>query len=247
MLDGRGERLQKYLSRAGIGSRRECERLISEGRVSIDGRVVTELGTRVQPEGEEQEVRLDGERVEPRSVRWIALYKPAGYLSTRKDDRGRPTVYALLPSELKHLFHVGRLDRLTEGLLMFTNDGEAANRLLHPSGELARRYEVEVDGRFGALEAKRLQRGVRLEDGLARAADVSFRTLPGRVTTVTLTLHEGRKREVRRMFEALELRVKRLVRTSFGSVTLEGLKPGAWRELGEQEIEILGTKVGLEE
>ena len=130
-IDGRGERLQKYLARAGVASRRDCEDLISAGRVSLDGEIVTELGTRVVPG--EQEVRVDGELVEPLPSRWIAVNKPAGYLSARRDDRGRPTVYSLFPDELSHLFHVGRLDRLTEGLLVFTNEGDTAHRLLHPS------------------------------------------------------------------------------------------------------------------
>lgn len=245
----RGVRLQKYLSRAGVASRREGEGLIREGRVSVDGSVVTELGARVVPG--EQEVKVDGRRVEPRPARWLALYKPAGYLTARKDTHARPTVYALLPANCQDLFHVGRLDRLTEGLLIFTNQGEAAHRLLHPSSEVRRRYRAELKGEAGPAEARRLERGVALEDGVARAEDVRVR--PGRrerggrptTTVIQLTLREGRKREVRRMLEGLGLTVTRLVRVSFGPIELEGLAPGEWRELTAQEVEALHAAVGL--
>ncbi|MEE8520099.1 MAG: pseudouridine synthase [Gemmatimonadota bacterium] len=241
-------RLQRYLAHAGVASRRECERLIIEGRVSIDGSVVTELGSRVVPG--EHVVRVDGRRVKLQPTRWIAMYKPVGYLSARVDDRGRPTVYSLLPKQLRHLFHVGRLDRLSEGLLLFTNDGEAANRLLHPRYGLARRYRLEVEGDFGKTEARRLQRGVRLEDGVARAEDVRVaagtqpkRSGPAVPRIVHLTMREGRKREVRRMMDALGVRVKRLVRTAFGPIELAGIASGEWRDLSEEEIEAVKAAI----
>jgi 23S rRNA pseudouridine2605 synthase len=248
----RGVRLQKFLSRAGVASRREGERLILEGRVSVDGTVVTELGTRVAPDT--QDVCVDGVRVALRPVRWVAMYKPAGYLTARVDDRGRPTVYSLLREDQGELFHVGRLDWMTEGLLLFTNDGETANRLLHPSYRIPRRYRAVVDGEAGAEEKRRLQRGVRLEDGLARAEDVRISARPSRSgprgaveTEIRLTLREGRKREVRRMLEALDLSVKRLIRTSFGPVELGSLKPGEWRAISPGEVRELRAVVNVRE
>jgi len=249
---GQGIRLQKFLSRAGVASRREGERLIAQGRVSIDGTVVTELGTRVVPG--EQVVRVDGRPVDLRPTYWIAIYKPSGYLTTRKDDRGRPTVYSLLPDGFDDLFHVGRLDRLTEGLLIFTNGGEAAHRLLHPSYEIARCYRAEVVGAAGQQEARRLESGVMLDDGLARAEDVrvTSRELTGRkagtaVSEIHLTLREGRKREVRRMMDAMDLPVRRLVRLSFGPIELGSLEPGEWRHLTAEEIRALRAAVELRE
>ncbi len=243
--DGRNGsvRLQKYLSRAGVASRREGERLIQAGRVSIDGTVVTELGTKV--ELGKGVVCVDGERVDPEPVRWIALYKPAGYLTARKDDRGRPTVYSVLPRNARSLFHVGRLDRLSEGLLILTNDGETAHRLLHPRYEMPRRYRVEVGSMGGAGDVigdaviERLEAGVALEDGRARAEDVHVELVGRGRPVVQLTLREGRKREVRRMMEALGLSVRRLVRIAFGPIELEGLAPGEWRELRAEEIAAL--------
>ncbi len=245
-----GLRLQRYLSRAGVASRRQGERLIADGRVSVDGVVVTELGARVTPG--RQVVRIDGVRVDLQPARWIAFYKPAGYLTTRSDIRGRPTVYGVLPDALKELFHVGRLDRLTEGLLIFTNDGEAAHRLLHPSFEIPRRYVAEVVGPVGEAAVRRLERGVRLEDGIARAEAVEVwrgarQGRDGRVgvSEIRLTLREGRKREVRRMLAAVDLRVRRLVRTSFGPIELGSLQPGEHRELSADEVASLRAAVGL--
>ncbi len=244
-------RLQRYLSRAGVASRRHGERLIAEGRISVDGRVVTDLGVRVVPG--RQVVRIDGERIELQPLRWLALYKPPGFLTARKDSRGRPTVYALLPDGLEGLFHVGRLDRLTEGLLIFTNDGQTAHRLLHPSYQIPRRYVAEVEGEVGAAEVRRLENGVRLEDGLARAEDVAVRAIARRrqrgraASELRLTLREGRKREVRRMLEAVDLRVRRLVRTAFGPVELGSLQPGENRELSASEVRALRAAVGLRE
>lgn len=231
-------RLQKYLSRAGVASRREGERLIQAGRVSIDGTVVTELGTKV--ELGKHVVRVDGARVDPEPARWIAVYKPAGYLTAREDDRGRPTVYSVLPGSARFLFHVGRLDRLSEGLLILTNEGETAHRLLHPRYEIPRRYRVEVGGVVGIAEIESLEAGVALEDGRARAEDVQLEPAgQGGGPVVQLTVREGRKREIRRMMEAVGLPVRRLVRIGFGPIELEGLAPGEWRELRAEEVAAL--------
>lgn len=241
----RAMRLQKYLSRAGVASRREGERLISEGRVSVDGRVVTELGTRVMPG--EQSVSVDGVPVRPRALRWIILNKPVGHVTSRKDEQGRPTIYELLPEPYDDLFYVGRLDLLSEGLLILTNDGELAHRLLHPRFEIPRRYHIEVRGPLGRAEALRLESGVELEDGIARAEDIEIIPGLGSTTSVRLTLREGRNREVRRMLAALNYEVDRLVRISYGPIELGALEPAKWRELSAAEVRALRVAVELGE
>jgi 23S rRNA pseudouridine2605 synthase len=243
-----GVRLQKYLSQAGVTSRRAGEQLIVEGRVSVDGEVVTELGVRVDPDV--QVVRVDGRRVRARPTRWLAVHKPAGYLTTRRDERGRRTVYCLLPKGSDDLFHVGRLDLLTEGLLIFTNDGETAHRLLHPSYGIRRRYHIGVEGPVGRAVIRRLERGVSLEDGIVRAEDVvvaPVRRAGKERSLIRLSLREGRKREVRRLMEALDINVTRLVRVSFGPIELGALAPGGSRELSAAEISALKAAVGRSE
>lgn len=216
---------------------------MTAGRVEVDGQVVTTLGSQVVPG--EQEVRVDGELVELQPERWIAVHKPPGYLTARRDDRGRRTVYTLLPPECRELFHVGRLDRDSEGLLILTNAGGVAHRMLHPSYEIQRRYRVQVSGQVGREEIARLQAGLELEDGYARAENVELEgSEPGR-PTISLTLREGRKREVRRMMEALGLAVRRLMRVGFGPIDLGGLEPGDWRELTPDEIGALRRAVDM--
>lgn len=228
-----GVRLQKFLSQAGVASRRHSEGLITAGRVSVNGAVVTELGTRVDPRRDE--VRLDGDLVRPAAVEWYALNKPRGYLSTRNDPSGRATLYDLLPARLHGLFYVGRLDYDSEGLVLLTNDGDTAHRMLHPSFGVAREYEVELDRNAEADLAERLMEGVELEDGLARA-ETAERTAPKRVV---LTLGEGRKREVRRMLAALEHDVRRLRRLRYGPVELGALAEGEYRPLTSSELAAL--------
>lgn len=242
--DERGVRLQKYLSRAGVASRREGERLIVEGRVSVDGETVIELGTRVVPG--EQMVAVDGKVIGVPPARWIALHKPTGYLTSRKGG-GRETVFDLLPAEHRQLFYVGRLDLLTRGLVIFTNEGAVAHRLLHPRYAIPRRYQVEVPGEIGADALRHLQGGVELEDGPARAEDVRVRRRVaesgGVMTELCLTLREGRNREVRRLLAAVGLSIESLVRISFGSVRLGDLAPGEWRELAPEEVDSLKASV----
>jgi pseudouridine synthase len=215
-----GIRLQKYLARAGVASRRACEELIAAGRVRVDGEAVLRPGTRVGPESV---VEVDGRRVEPSSARWIALHKPPGYVCAREDPQGRPTVYDLLPAELRPLFHVGRLDIMSEGLLLLTNEGEAAHRLMHPS-------DLTV----------RLLAGVELEDGLAAADEARLDLGRGRRgATLQLELHEGRNREVRRMMKALGVKIRSLKRLALGPIELGRLRPGEWRDLSEEEVAAL--------
>lgn len=236
---GEPVRLQKLLARAGVASRRASEELIREGRVTVDGETVTELGTSVVPD--RVRVAVDGRTVERQPARWIALHKPPRYLCTRDDPQGRPTVYDLLPDgPLQDLFHVGRLDFLSEGLLLLSNEGDVAHRVLHPSGGTPRRYEVELVAAPRDL-AERMLAGVELEDGPAAADAASLLPAgpesPG--PTLLLTLREGRNREIRRMLDALDVNVRRLRRVAFGPVELDGLEPGGWRELSEEEVESL--------
>lgn len=236
-------RLQKFLARAGVASRRDSEDLIVQGRVTVDGDVVTELGSRVDPDA--SVVEVDGRRVERSPARWVALHKPPGYLCTRDDPRGRPTVYDLLPDgPLQDLFHVGRLDRESEGLLLLSNEGDLAHRLLHPSSGTEKRYEVRLEPPVPGGLARRLLDGVELEDGPAAADAASVLPAPdGEGAVALLTLHEGRKREIRRMMDELGGRIRSLRRLSFGPVELGELEPGEWRELEEDEVEALRAAV----
>ena len=232
-----GERLQKVIARAGIASRRRAEQLIASGRVRVNGQPATVLGTRVRLDRDE--VLVDGVPVRPSPTRWVMLNKPAGVLTTRRDDRGRKTVYDLLPGSLGGLAHVGRLDQATEGLLLFTNDGEGAHLLTHPSRRVEREYRVWVAGRPSRRALRRLTSGVELEDGRAKA--VRARVLQGAQPpgTLQLVLAEGRKREVRRMCRAIGHPVRRLKRVRFGPIRLADLARGEWRELTRAEVAAL--------
>lgn len=231
-------RLQKFLSQAGVASRRASEELISAGRVRINGQVVTELGTRVDPGTDRVEV--DGRVITAAAPIWLALHKPPGYVVTRDDPQGRPTIYELIPAEYAGLFHVGRLDFESEGLILMTNEGDVAHRLLHPSYEMDRVYDVAVRGRLTDAELIQLRTGVDLEEGPARAIAVQRRPSPGpRADRLLVTMQEGRKRVVRRIFRALGHPVLRLVRRRLGPIELGSLKPATWRRLSSQEVNAL--------
>ncbi len=230
-------RLQAYLARAGVASRRASEELIRDGRVTIDGERA-EIGTSVRV-GYDQ-VRVDGALVEPQRTEWIALNKPTGYVTTRDDPRGRRTVYDLIPEELHHLFHVGRLDRDSTGIILLTNDGETANRLLHPRYGTSKQYWADVEGEPTEVELRRLITGIELEDGLARA--ISAKPLgetDDDVFRVEIVLEEGRNREVRRMLEEIGHPVRRLARRRFGPIEIGKLRTGHWRHLTANEVETL--------
>lgn len=231
-------RLQKFLSQAGIASRRASEDLIRAGRVSVNGTTITELGTRVDPDNDRVEV--DGSLVTQAPSVWVALHKPPGYVVSRHDPQGRPTVYDLLPKEFAGLFHVGRLDFESEGLLLMTNDGDTTHRLLHPSYEMDRVYDVGVRGRLTDEEIDQLLKGVELEDGPARAIAVKRRPSPGpRIDRLLVTMQEGRKRVVRRLFDAIGHPVRRLIRRRFGPIELGSIRPGTWRKLSPREVTAL--------
>ncbi|HUP02009.1 MAG TPA: pseudouridine synthase [Gemmatimonadota bacterium] len=248
-------RLQRYLAQAGVASRRRCEDLIAAGLVAVNGKVVTAPGTTVDPESDR--VTLRGRRVRPRfaelspgAALGSILHKPRGVLTSRSDPGGRPTVYDLVrePAEGR-LVYVGRLDRDTEGLLLFTTDGRLAHRLTHPRWRIERAYEAEVEG---ALDEKRLfagaRRGIVLEDGRTgpfRARVLASRPHSPRRRRVELVLTEGRKREVRRILGACGVQVERLVRTRFAFLTLAGLTPGESRKLAPREMDRLRRLVGL--
>ncbi len=232
-------RLQKYLRRAGVASRRASEDLIREGRVTVDGRTVMELGTRVPAEPDSVTVAVDGEIVEPQPARWVAIHKPPAVITSREDPQGRRTVYDLLPEgPLRDLFHVGRLDYMSEGLLLLTNEGDVAHRLLHPSREVEKRYEVGLTPPVPERLEHRVLDGVELEDGRA-SADAAARLPATDGAVLLLTLHEGRNREIRRMMDELDAGIRYLRRLSFGPVELDDLEPGSWRELGDDEVAAL--------
>jgi 23S rRNA pseudouridine2605 synthase len=227
------ERLQRILARAGYGSRRACEELIVEGRVTLNGTVAT-LGDRADPV--EDEVRVDGLEVnlDP-NVKYYALHKPLGVVTTMRDPQGRPDIRAFLP-EGPRIFPVGRLDRDTEGLLLLTNDGDLANALTHPRFGIEKEYLAEVEGVPTPKHVGQLRRGVELEDGLARAKSARVAGRSGDRGAVRLVMTEGRKREVRRLLAAVGLPVTRLVRVRVGEVRLGGLPPGERRELTHDEV-----------
>lgn len=236
-----GVRLQKFLATTGVSSRRKAEDLIREGRVKVNGKRVDELGVRIDPKRDR--VDVDGKPVQPKKTVWIAFHKPRGYLTSRGDTHGRRTIYDVLPPELHELFYVGRLDRDSEGLLLLTNDGDTAHAMLHPSYEMERVYRARVEGDISTGALRRLERGVELEDGVAHAHQVrKLRDAPEGQSAITITLTEGRKREVRRMLEAVGHPVKRLIRTKYGPISLDDLKPGTWRPLTRQEIAALPRK-----
>ena len=227
-------RLQVYLARAGVASRRASEDLIRAGRVTVNGRKA-ELGMKVNPTTDT--IRVDRKQVAAKETAWILLNKPRGYVSTRDDPEGRKTIYDLLPSDLHHLFHVGRLDRDSSGALILTNDGTAANRLLHPRYGTEKRYRVDVEGQPSQDTLAQLLEGVKLEDGVAQvqSAELEGQVKPG-IWRLWLVLQEGRNREVRRMLEAVGHPVSSLFRESFAGLGVAGLRSGKWRRLTAKEI-----------
>ena len=237
-----GERLQKVLAHAGLGSRRSIEELIAAGRVKVNGRRAR-LGVRVDPS--KDEVEVDGSRVplEHDLVHYV-LNKPAGVVSTASDPEGRPTVVELLdvPSRV---WPVGRLDTDSEGLLIVTNDGDLTHRLTHPSYEVPKTYLAEVKGTVGSRAIKQLIAGVELEDGPTTRAKVSLVEATRGGTLLEITITEGRNRQVRRMCEAVGHPVKRLVRTTLGPLHLGRLKPGTFRRLSLEEVRALYRACGL--
>ena len=242
--ENEGIRLQKVLAAAGVGSRRACEELIAAGRVSVDGRVVREFGTRVDPS--KVAIHVDGSRIAAAAGHVVlALNKPAGVVTTMNDPQGRPSVGEMVSDRSERLFHVGRLDTDTEGLLLLTNDGELAQRLAHPTYGVLKTYLVQVTGAIPRDLGKRLREGIELDDGPVVVDRFRVIESVGNQVLVEVVLHEGRKRVVRRMFESVGLPVDRLVRTRVGPIALGDLRVGRTRVLGATEAATLYRAVGL--
>ncbi|RDV83044.1 pseudouridine synthase [Ammonifex thiophilus] len=240
------ERLQKVLARAGIASRRKAEKLILAGRVRVNGQVVDKLGVKVDPERDLIEV--DGKPIKlPERLIYLAFHKPRGVVTTLHDPQGRPKVTDFLKGLRERVFPVGRLDYDSEGLLLLTNDGELAHRLLHPRFHVPKTYLVWVKGEVGKEKLDLLRRGIELEDGPTLPVEVrALRRTKGE-TILQLTIREGRKRQIRRMFRALGYEVSRLKRVAVGPVRLGPLRPGEYRHLTPREVESLRKAAGLVE
>lgn len=236
-------RLQKLLAQAGVASRRAAEELIAEGRVRVDGRVVTELGTKVEPH--RSRVELDGRRVQAGVPVYVVLHKPRGVVSTMRDPRGRPTVRELLNGVPGRIYPVGRLDFNTSGVLLVTNDGDFAHALMHPRQAVSKTYVVKVRGEMRDSNLEAWRRGVVLDDGKTIPAKVKLLRYEGGKTWVELTIVEGRNRQVRRMGDAIGFPVMRLARLAFAGVTSAGLRPGEWRYLLRDELVALKKQYGV--
>ncbi len=230
-------RLQKYLADAGVASRRAAERMILDGRVEVDGRVVRELGTKVDERN--AEVSVDGKPATARRKRYVALHKPRGVITSRKDPQSRETVMDLLPAEWSNLYPVGRLDADSEGLLLLTNDGDFCLRISHPRYGVRKRYLAYVVGRVDRRALQRMEAGLVHQGEKLRAEKTRLVSANNSHSIVELDLREGRNREVRRLFEAQGMTVERLLRTDVGAVRLGELPPGRWRTLTETEIKSL--------
>jgi len=236
-------RIHRALARAGVASRRHAETLIAEGRVLING-VPAKVGQSVDPSRDR--VQVDGRPVElaPTKSTWYVLHKPAGFMTTRRDPEGRRTVFELVP-DVPGLTYVGRLDFLTEGVLLLTTDGEAAHRLTHPSAEVERVYVATVRGNAKAA-AEAARAGVELDDGVVKPAWVNVLPMENRFWSFEIAIREGRTREVRRLCAALGLEVSHLIRTQFGPVRIGQLAPGSWRELSPREAAMLEVMTGTD-
>lgn len=232
------ERLQKVIAHAGVASRRKAEELIKQGKVTVNGKVVTELGLKVSPK---DNIEVNGVKIEQEEPVYFLLYKPRGVISAVSDDKNRKTVLDFFPEINKRIYPVGRLDYDTSGLLLLTNDGEFANLLTHPKYEIEKTYIAKVKGIPSREDLKTLQKGVRLEDGLTRPAKVKFLSGDRKKNSaiIEITIHEGRNRQVRRMFEQIGYPVLKLKRESFAFLTLHGLTSGEYRPLTPHEVKQL--------
>ena len=231
-------RLQKLLAQSGVASRRKCEELMLAGLVEVDGEVVTRLGTKVDPTT--AVIRVEGKRLPPVSTHvYLVLNKPRGVVSTMSDPQGRRTLSDFVGDRPERLFHVGRLDTDTEGLILLTNDGDFAQRVAHPSYELDKTYVAEVDGVVAKATVKRLLAGVTLEDGPVAVSAAKIVSTSADRSIVEVVIYEGRNRIVRRLLDEVGHPVRRLTRTAIGPVLLRGLKPGALRERALDELGVL--------
>ncbi len=237
------ERIQKILAHGGIASRRAAEQLITNGRVRVNGHVVTELGAKADPRNDRIEV--DGKRVIAEHHVYIVLHKPRGVVATMHDPEGRPTVREILAPVGARVYPVGRLDFATSGVLLATNDGDFAEGLLHPKKSVPKTYVLKVKGKMAAEDMDRWRQGVRLEDGMTSPAEAKTLRFEGDKTWFELTIREGRNQQIRRMGEATGFPVMRLARLSFASISAEGLRPGQWRHLTRDELVALKKNYGV--
>ena len=238
------ERLQKILSNAGIASRRAAEKLIVEGRVTVDGKVITELGSKF--DSKKCKICVDDEIISESVEKiYILLNKPKWILSSAKDDRGRKTVIDLINDIDERIYPVGRLDFDTEGLLLLTNDGELTNALLHPKFQINKTYVAKVNGIINQTKLNELRQGVQLEDGITAPAKVDLLNSFKDEHTIQITIHEGRNRQVRRMFAAIGCNVKHLKRIKFANLSIDNLKVGQYRKLSKAEIVTIYELTGL--
>ncbi|NNF04860.1 MAG: rRNA pseudouridine synthase [Rhodothermales bacterium] len=241
---GEDIRLNKYIARSGVCSRRDADRLIAEGKVTVNGDAVTEMGTKVRLK---DTVQVNGKRIVPEHLTWILLNKPKDTITTTSDERDRRTVLDLIDRkkvDIDGLFPVGRLDRDTTGVLLITNDGDLAHRLMHPSFEITKMYVVTADRPIEDADLDRLRSGIELEDGPA-AADRIVRPDPSNPTVIGLSIHEGRNRQVRRMIEALGYDVRSLERVRYANLSTKGVRRGKWRRLDPDEVSALYRQVKL--
>ena len=240
-------RLNKIIADAGIASRRAADQLILDGRVKVDGETIQELGGKYDPEI--AEIQVDGESLKiNKSKTYLAFHKPTGVISTMSDPEGRSNLGDYFKDRSDRLFHVGRLDKDSEGLILLTNDGELAHRATHPSYGLEKRYLVEIEGEYSKSTTDQLLQGVRLEDGLARALKVVvIRSVSKNHHWVEITIHEGRYHIIRRLIEALGMKVLRLVRIDFGPINLGDLKVGRHRVLNQPEVANLFKLLNISE
>lgn len=236
-------RLNKYLAMCGVASRRKADELIQQGRVAVNDQVITQLGLKINPQRDK--VTVDGKPVkQEETLLYIVLNKPKDYITTVKDEKGRKTVLDLVKVK-QRIFPIGRLDRNTTGVLLLTNDGELAYRLMHPKYKIEKAYKVEIDKPIKLEDIEKLKRGIMLDGRKTESCDVYI--LPNSENKeLGITIHEGRYRQIRRMFERLGYKVRKLHRVSFGGITVGGMKRGEWRYLTEKEIRKLKRLVGLE-
>ena len=235
------ERLQKVLAKAGVASRRRAEELIRQGKIRVDGKVVTEMGTKVDPET--QNIECEGVALVSREEKvYILLHKPTGYLSTVDDPQGRPIVTDLLKNIKERVYPVGRLDLNTEGALLLTNDGELSQKILHPSHEVNKTYVAKVKGVPGRKKLDALSKGIELEGRKTWPASIKVLKTEAQSTVIQIIIHEGRKRQVRKMFEAIGHPVLALKRTAYGQLELGGLGPGKYRFLTPPDIKFIFDK-----
>ena len=231
-------RLHKYLAQCGIASRRTCETYIAEGRITVDEVTITTLGTKIDPNM--SVVRFDNQIVKPKPVRWIMLNKPPKYVSTAYDPSGKPSFLELLPEDKQYLFAVGRLDFLSEGLLLITNDGESANKLIHPRYEIEKEYQVISPDKMSTHQMDQMVKGCMIDDEFLSVKSIQQEdNKRAEYHTYSIILMEGKNRHIRKMFTKMKIRVKKLKRVRIGPIKLSTLPKGKWRYLSEKEIDLI--------